>query len=159
MKETIERRKLKNRAVRFLVQKAQKMCFDYFGEDYEYSPVKAIDELGVDLDLIEHLIEDYVIQIIKSGPVFKEYLDILKKAKETNQKLDYTNFRNLAHKNLGVARNLRIEDSEKILVDLLQKDDLAYLEHSLEILKACTIKLNPVSAYDALYLIQIKSSF
>ena len=159
MKETAERRKLKNRAVRFLVQKAQKMCFDYFGEDYEYSPDKAIDELGVDLDLIDHLIADYVIQIIKSGPVFKEYLAILKKAKETNQELDYTDFRNLAHKNLGVARNLRIEDSEKILVDLLQKDDLTYLEHSLEILKACTIKLKPVSAYDALYLIQIKSSF
>lgn len=159
MKETIERRKLKNRAVRFLVQKAQKVCLDYFGEDYEYSPVKAIDELGVDLDLIDHLVEDYVIQIIKSDAVFREYIAELKEAKKENKPLDYTNLRNLAHKNLGVARNLRIEDSEKLLDDLLKKDDLTYLEHSLEILKASAIKLNPVSAYDALYLIQIKSSF
>ena len=159
MKEAIERRKLKNRAVRFLVQKAQKMCLDYFGEDYEYSPVKAIEELGVELDLVDHLVEDYVIQIIKSDVVAKEYLAILKQAKQENKELDYSDFRNLAHKNLGVARNLRIEDSEKVLVDLLKKDDLEYLEHSLEILKACTIKLNPVSAYDALYLMQIKNSF
>jgi len=159
MKETIERRKLKNRAVRFLVQKAQKMCLEYFEEDYEYSPAKAIEELGVDLDLVDHLVEDYVIQIIKSDAVAKKYLAKLREDKKNNKELDYTDFRNLAHKNLGVARNLRIEDSEKVLVDLLKKDDLEYLEHSLEILKACTIKLNPVSAYDALYLMQIKSSF
>ena len=159
MEKTIERRKLKNRAVRFLVQKAQKVCLDYFKEDYEYSPTEAIEELGVDLDLVDHLVEDYVIQIIRSDATFREHLAILKQAKSENKELDYTAFRNLAHKNLGVARNLRIKDSAKILEDLLRKDDLAYLEHSLEILKACTIKLNPVSAYDALYLIQIKSSF
>ncbi|MEA3371474.1 MAG: hypothetical protein U9Q40_09070 [Campylobacterota bacterium] len=159
MKEAIERRKLKNRAVRFLVQKAQKLCLDYFGEDYEYSPAKAIEELGVDLDLIDHLVEDYVIQIIKSDITAKKYLAQLKADKQNNKELDYSDFRDLAHKNLGVARNLRIEDSEKVLIDLLKKDDLEYLEHSLEILKACTIKLNPVSAYDALYLVQIKSSF
>ncbi len=159
MKETLERRKLKNRAVRFLVQKAQKVCFDYFGEDYEYSPSKAVEELGVDLDLVDHLVDDYVVQIIKSDTFFREYLRELKEAKKENKPLDYTKFRNLAHKNLGVARNLRIEDSESLLVDLLKKDDLAYLERSLEVLKASVIKLNPVSAYDALYLIQIKNSF
>ncbi len=159
MEKTIERRKLKNRAVRFLVQKAQKICLDYFGHDYEYSPAEAIEELGVELDLIDHLVEDYVIQIIRSDATFREYLAVLKQAKIENKDLDYTAFRNLAHKNLGVARNLRIKDSEKVLDDLLRKDDLAYLEHSLEILKASAIKLNPVSAYDALYLIQLKSSF
>jgi len=155
----MERRTLKNRAVRFLVQKAQKVCLDYFGYDYEYSPEEAIEELGVELDLIDHLIDDYVIQIIKSDVAFRESLLILKEAKLNNKTLNYTTFRNLAHKNLGVARNLRIKDSAQILEDLLKKDDLKYLEHSLEILKACAIKLNPVSAYDALYLIQIKSSF
>ncbi|MEN8304127.1 MAG: hypothetical protein ABFQ64_08645 [Campylobacterota bacterium] len=159
MEKTIERRTLKNRAVRFLVQKAQKVCFDHFGYDYEYSPTEAIAELGVELDLVDHLVEDYVIQIIKSDALFREYLATLKEAKANDQKLDYTEFRNLAHKNLGVARNLRIEDSAKVLEDLLRKDDLVYLEHSLEVLKASAIKLNPVSAYDALYLIQIKSSF
>ena len=159
MEKTIERRTLKNRAVRFLVQKAQKVCFDYFGYDYEYSPTEAIAELGVELDLVDHLVEDYVIQIIKSDAVFREYLATLKEAKVNNKDLDYTAFRNLAHKNLGVARNLRIKDSAQILEDLLKKDDLVYLENSLEVLKASAIKLNPVSAYDALYLIQIKSSF
>ena len=48
MKEIIDRRKLKNRAVRFLVQKAQKLCLEHFKYDYEYSPAEAIEELGVD---------------------------------------------------------------------------------------------------------------
>ena len=159
MEKINERRTLKNRAVRFLVEKAQKVCSNYFEYDYEYSPSEAIEELGVDLDLVEHLVEDYVIQIIKSDAQFREYLETLKTAKQNNVKMDYSAFRNLAHKNLGVARNLRIKDSAQILEDLLKKDDLVYLEHSLEVLKACAIKLNPVSAYDALYLIQIKSSF
>lgn len=159
MERTIERRTLKNKAVRFLAQKAQKVCLDYFGYDYEYSPEEAIAELGVESDLIGHLVEDYVIQIIKSDTQFRDYLATLKEAKAKGKILDYTAFRNLAHKNLGVARNLRIKNSAQVLEDLLKKDDLVYLENSLEILKASAIKLNPVSAYDALYLIQIKSSF
>ena len=159
MKEIIDRRKLKNRAVRFLFQKAQKLCLDYFEDDYEYSPAEAIEELGIDIELVDHLIEDFVVQIIKSDSMFREYLETLKEAKANNEALDFNEFRNLAHKNLGVARNLRIKDSSKVLEDMLKKDNLAYLEHSLEILKACAIKLNPVSAYDALYLIQVKSSF
>ena len=159
MKDTIDRRTLKNRAVRFLVQKAQKMCLDYFGYDYEYLPTEAIKELGIDFDLVDDLVEDYVIQIIKSDAIFRDHLEILKEAQLKNEELDYLEFRNLAHKNLGVARNLRIKDSSQVLEELLTKDDLASLEHSLEVLKACAIKLNPVSAYDALYLIQIKSSF
>ena len=159
MKDIIDRRKLKNRAVRFLFQKAQALCLNYFKNDYEYSPAEAIEELGVDLELVDHLVEDFVIQIIKSDQMFKDYLTILKEAEAKGNPLDYTDFRNLAHKNLGVARNLRIKDSAKVLEDMLKKDDLAFLGQSLEILKACIIKLNPVSAYDALYLIQIKSSF
>ncbi len=159
MKEIIDRRKLKNRAVRFLFQKAQKMCLEYFKNDYEYSPAEAIEELGVDIELVDHLVDDYVIQIIKSDALFREHLETLKNAKLNNETLNYIPFRELAHKNLGVARNLRIKDSAQVLEDLLKKDDLVYLENSLEILKACAIKLNPVSAYDALYLIQVKSSF
>jgi len=159
MKEIIDRRKLKNKAVRFLFQKAQKLCLDYFGYDYEYSPAEALDELGVDIELLDHLVEDFVVQIIKSDSMFREHLKSLKEAKANSEILDFTEFRNLAHKNLGVARNLRIKDSSKVLENMLKKDDLIYLEHSLEILKACSVKLNPISAYDALYLIQVKSSF
>ncbi len=159
MKDIIDRRKLKNRAVRFLFQKAQKVCLEYFKEDYEYSPTEAITELGVDIELVDQLVDDFVVQIIKSDAIFKEQLEILKNSKANDEALDYTIFRNLVHKNLGVARNLRIKDSAKVLEKILKKDDLAYLEGSLEILKACAIKLNPVSAYDALYLIEIKRSF
>ncbi len=159
MKEIIDRRKLKNRAVRFLFQKAQKLCLDYFKYEYEYSPAEAIEELGVDIDLVDHLVEDFVVQVIKSDSTFREHLEILKEAKANNEVLEFSDFRNLAHKNLGVARNLRIKDASKVLEEMLKKDDLAYLEHSLEILKSCVIKLNPVSAYDALYLIQVKNSF
>lgn len=159
MKEIIDRRKLKNKAVRFLFQKAQKMCLDYLKYEYEYSPAEAIEELGVDIELVDHLVEDFVVQIIKSDSMYREHLEVLKASKANNQELDFRDFRNLVHKNLGVARNLRIKDSSKVLEDMFKNDDLVYLEHLLEVLKACAITLNPVSAYDALYLIQIKSSF
>jgi len=126
---------------------------------YVYSSNDAIEELGLDKELIEQLVEDYVIQIIKSLSQFDEYLYQLEKDNAARRPLEYTPFRDLVHKNLGVARNLRIEDGEKILNDLMKKDDLEYLRICLEGLRLSAIALSPKCANDTLTLLHVKSNF
>jgi len=127
--------------------------------DYEYVIKDAVDDLGLDEDLVNQLLEDYVAQIIKSIDQFNEYIELLKDLKMNVSESDFITLRELAHKNLGVARNLRIKDAEKLLYDLLKKDDLEHLSLCLKALEACAIKLKPECAYDTLYLIKIKNSF
>ena len=124
-------------------------------EDYTYSTKEAIEELGLDEELIQQLLEDYVSQIIKSITQFREHISIL----ESKKNLDYTPIRELAHKNLGVARNLRIKDAEKLLYELMKKDDVNHLNDCLIALELCAIKLKPICAYETLQLIKIKQSF
>jgi len=126
---------------------------------YVYNSKEAIEELGLDQELIEQLVEDYVIQIIKSLSQFEEYLYQLEKDNAARRPLEYTPFRDLAHKNLGVARNLRIEDGEKILNELMKKDDLEYLRVCLEGLRLSAIALNPKCANDTITLLHMKSNF
>ena len=133
--------------------------FEHLGvADYKYTTDIAVEELGLDDELVNQLVEDYVIQIIKSKAVFLDYLDLLKKQDMNHENLDYINFRELAHKNLGVARNLRIEDAQKLIYELMTKDDLNYLRECLEVLIACAIKLKPRLAYETIKLIKIKNS-
>jgi hypothetical protein len=127
-------------------------------ENYEYTTDEAVEELGLDEDLVHQLVEDYVTQVIKSITQFEEYLSKLVESEDTNNILDYTPFRELAHKNLGVARNLRIRDAEKILYELMKKDDLEYLLICIEALRVCTIRLKPECAFHTLKLIEVKSS-
>ena len=152
----IDNRKLKNNEIRILVNESERICLDFFKRNYIYSDKEAVEELGVESDLIEQLIEDYVIQIINCIVVFEEHLSILKREKYESKALNYTSFRELAHKNLGVARNLRIKDSEEILNKLLKKDDLEYLENLLHVLEACVVKLNPTKSYETMQLIKLK---
>jgi len=127
-------------------------------KDYEYNTVEAVEELGLDKGLVEQLVEDYVIQIIKAVIQFNIYLEKLQDNQDEAKELDYTLFRELAHKNLGVARNLRIKDAEILLYELMKKDDIEYLLACLEALKVCAIKLKPKCAYDTIKLIKIKNS-
>ncbi|MDH4944183.1 hypothetical protein [Sulfurimonas sp. C5] len=127
-------------------------------EGYDYDPAIAIEELGLDAELVDHLVEDYVEQITKSVVQFEKYLKELQNSKANSKDLDYTPFRELAHKNLGVARNLRIHDAQILLYELMKKDDLDYLVHCLEALKYCAIKLKPQRAYDTLKLLAIKNA-
>ncbi len=151
-----ERRKLKNKEIRALVDEAQAKCEEFFETNYYYNDSEAVEELGLDSELIEQLVEDYVIQIIKSSTLFKEHLQRLKAESQPLSDEDYRDFRELAHKNLGVARNLRIKDSEEILTKLMHQDNLDELEVYLSILEACAIKLKPLCAYNTLELIKIK---
>ena len=123
---------------------------------YEYSTEEAIEGLGLDDEMIQDLVEDFVTQIIKYKPLFLMYIDELRKREKNSQTLDYTNLRELAHKNLGVARNLRIEDAQKILHELMSKDDLNYLEVCANALEACLIQLKPEIAFKTSKLIEIK---
>ena len=125
---------------------------------YAYSPQEAIEELGLDEELVHQLLEDYVIQILKSINQFNLYIDMIRSSNNQTSDSSYVNLRELAHKNLGVARNLRIKDAEKILYILMKEDDLNHLEICVKALQSCAIKLKPECAYDTLKLLKIKSN-
>jgi len=123
-----------------------------------YRSKEAVDELGLDDELVHQLLEDYVAQVIKASFLFENYLKSLKNKKEEIKEEDFMPFRDLAHKNLGVARNLRIKDAEILLNEMMTGDDLEYIEDCLRALKACSIKLKPECAYKTLKLIEVKSA-
>ncbi|OIP54385.1 MAG: hypothetical protein AUK54_06470 [Helicobacteraceae bacterium CG2_30_36_10] len=125
---------------------------------YKYTADEAMRELGVTSELIHQLAEDYVIQILKTEAQFLAYIKELKSDKKENKELNYTKLRELVHKNLGVARNLRIKDAEKILQEMMVKEDLDYLTICFEALRAHAIILKPTCAYNTIKLIELKSS-
>jgi histidyl-tRNA synthetase len=126
--------------------------------DYRYDINEAVVELSLEEEIVLQLIEDYVIQILKSKISFYKYIQELKKDILENKPLDYTNIRNLAHKNLGVVRNLRIKDAQKLLEVIMCEDDLDYLRLCVKALEISAVKLNPLCAYETLKLIAVKSS-
>lgn len=125
---------------------------------YKYKIDEAVEELGLDSELVHELLEDYVAQVIKASLFFEKYLQELKNKAQNITAEDLTPFRDLAHKNLGVARNLRIKDAEILLYEMMTQDDLEHLQNCLEALKACSIRLKPECAYKTLKLIEVKSS-
>ena len=163
---TLERRKNINRDIRSFIDRILneggeflQNNFSYLHiDDYKYSTDEAVEELGLDVDLVNQLVEDYVIQILKSKAVFLGYIKGMRMAKEKSKELDYTPLRELAHKNLGVARNLRIKDAIKVLDELMRIDDLEQLTLCVKALESCAVRLNPKCAYDTLNLIKIKNS-
>jgi HPt (histidine-containing phosphotransfer) domain-containing protein len=126
--------------------------------DYKYSTEEAVNELGLDEDLVHQLVEDYVRQILRSKELFIYHLQELKKSFQESKELEFTNFRELVHKNLGVARNLRIKDAQKILEEMMKLESLDSLTLSIEALEACAIKLKPLCAFDTVTLMNIKKS-
>ena len=126
--------------------------------DYRYEIDEAVAELSLDEDIIYQLIEDYIIQVLKSKILFYQYIDNLKKDEYNSRILNYENIRDLAHKNLGVARNLRIKDAQKILEILMKEDDLERISLYVKALEITAIKLNPLCAYETLNLIKVKNS-
>jgi len=152
----IEHRKQKNDEIRNLVQQSKDRCTFFFQNDYTYSDKEAIEELGVDTDLINQLLEDFVIQILSSNVSFKTFIHKMREEENASQELNYTPFRELVHKNLGVARNLRIKDSQKILELLMEKDNLDDLTILLDILEACVVKLKPIKSYETLQILKLQ---
>ncbi len=159
MNKEIEKRKAKNVEIRKLYDKATEVCSEFFSNEYRYSDEEAIEELGLDKELIHQLVEDYVVQILTSITQFEDFIEQLNSETTSNESPNYTPLQELAHKNLGVARNLRIKDAEQLLSTMMKKEDLKYLNLCLKILKSCAIKLNPERAYNTLKLIEVKSGF
>lgn len=165
-KDGIENRQTKNaqlrRSIDKLIYDGYSFLKNNLGEldihNYHYVIDEAVEELGLDDDTVIQLLEDFIIQILKAKITFYKHIQELKKAQLENRPLDYTDLRNLAHKNLGVARNLRIEDAQKILTILMEKDDLDYLRICVKALEVSAVKLNPLCAYETLKLIDVKSS-
>jgi len=138
-------------------------CNSSFSElgifDYKYSSKEAKDALGLEEELIYELIDDYVNQIIRSVPKFLEYIQKLENDKSLGKELDYSELRDLTHKNLGVAHNLRIRNAEILLREIMIKDDLKYLKSSVKCLELYAVKLAPDCAYKTYNLMKIKTIF
>jgi hypothetical protein len=148
----------KNEEIHNLLLNAKRVCCDFFYDKYDYCDKEAVEELGLESELIEQLVEDYVIQVIKSLELFREYIQTLQLQQKNNQTPDFTPLRELAHKNLGVARNLRIKDSEEILLQLMRQENIEDFPHYIDVLEACVIRLKPSVAYSTLKLIKIKKN-
>ena len=162
----LDRRESKNMKIRVSIDKilneSKLFLNNNFNDlkigDYIYSEKEALRELGLDSELVHQLVEDYVIQILKSKTTFIQYIQKMKSDENNKLQLNYTPIRELAHKNLGVARNLRIEDGIKVLDKLMVEKDIDYLILCVDALECCAIRLKPKCAYDTLRLIDVKSS-
>ncbi len=126
--------------------------------DYKYDITEAESELSLEKEIVLQLIEDYIIQILKSKTIFYKYIHELKKDALEGKNLDYTQIRDLAHKNLGVARNLRIKDAQRLLEEMMVEEHLDYLRLYVKALEITATKLNPLCAYETLNLIAVKNS-
>ena len=138
------------------LKRAEKKCeelnkntSEFVAEDHLYSMEITREELGLDDDLIDSLLEDYVTQIINTLPQFRKIIKNIRNDIKKGKNADFTPLRDLAHKNLGVARNLRIKDAQKILYSIMKNDDLDGVERCLEYLEACAVLLKPKAAYKA----------
>lgn len=122
-----------------------------YKSDYIYDPSEAIKELGLSEELVYELVEDYVEQILHNYEEFKLCISVLWESDFLDQPLDYTPLRDLAHKNLGVAKNLRIEDAIALLKEIRNEENLDKISHYLNLLISRTIKLKPKKACEAMF--------
>jgi len=118
-----------------------------FSQEYDYSIDIVKDELGLEEELINSLVEDYVEQILTTIPQLQKMISDIEKKKEHNQEVDFNDFRDLVHKNLGVARNLRIKDVEEVLSAIKTSEDTLFIQKALKYLATCMILLRPKVAY------------
>jgi len=156
-----ENAELRRRIDRLLIEGSnfiEKNFSDLDISDYRYNMSEAVEELSLDRETVFQLVEDYIIQILKAKITFYEYIHKLKVDMLENRPLDYTDIRNLAHKNLGVVRNLRIKDAEKLLKIIMNEEDLDYVRLCVKALEMSAVKLNPLCAYETLRLIEVKNS-
>lgn len=122
-----------------------------YDTEYIYEPEEVIEELGLPWELVDELIEDYVEQILRTYGEFQLYVSSLWEKDFLEETLNFTPLRDLAHKNLGVAKNLRIEDAIVLLNEIKQENDLEVISQCLELLVCSAIKLKPTKACEAMF--------
>ena len=125
---------------------------------YIYDSSIAVEELGLSQELIYQLVDDYISQILNTMYQFNKLINSIKELHGEDKEINIIELKSLAHKNLGVVKNLRIEDAELLLNDLMTKDDIEHLAICVKGLESCAFKLNPEYAFDVLELIELKSS-
>ena len=118
-------------------------------DDHIYSFETTKEALGLDDELINSLLEEYVAQIVTTMPRFWQIVEEIRNSNARGEKADLTPLRELAHKNLGVARNLHIKDAQKILQSIMSSESVDEVERCLEYLEACMILLKPEAAFKA----------
>jgi hypothetical protein len=124
--------------------------------NYIYTTEIAQNELGLEAELVENLLEDFIAQIINTKDEFLQLIDTIEEDQKSNKIVNYTPLRELAHRNLGVAKNLRIEDAKVFLHELMKKDDVPYLRQCLVWLEVCVMRLNPGYAFKVKQLLETK---
>lgn len=123
---------------------------------YQYVGSIAMEALGIEEELLNELLDDYVVQIIRAIIILTQQLHRLNNQRKLNQTLDFTELRELIHKNLGVARNLRIEDAEILLKIMIEEDNLELIMTYIIRLLTTVILLDAKTSYEVLALINIK---
>lgn len=122
-----------------------------YQKDYIYDPTQAIEELGIDYALVDELIEDYVEQIMCTDNEFRVCLSRVWEQKFLDEEINFTSLRDLAHKNLGVAKNLRVQNAISLLSEIKQQENLDKISQCLDLLLISSIKLKPIKACEAMF--------
>ena len=117
----------------------------------KYTPDEASRQLGLSYELIEELVEDYVAQILHTNDEFRLLLSKMWEDGFFDKEIDYEPLRDLAHKNLGVAKNLRIENGISILNTLREEEDLHKISECLDLLIISAIRLKPKKACESMF--------
>jgi hypothetical protein len=122
-----------------------------YDKDYVYDSTEAVVELGLDQELIEELIEDYVEQIMRTHNEFRLCLSRVWEQHFLDEEINFTSLRDLAHKNLGVAKNLRVKNGISLLSEIKRQEDLDKISQCLDLLIISSIKLKPRKACEAMF--------
>lgn len=140
----------------FLIKSANEGISDVLDCNYKYDIDKAVSELGLDADTVYELLDDYVKQILTTNKEFVDMLSYLWEKQFLGEKFTLEPFLNLVHKNLGVAKNLRIADAVLILSEIKKQKDVESISLYLDALVSCAIKLRPKQAVKSAVNIDIE---
>lgn len=113
---------------------------------YKFDPSEAMEELGLPLEVIDDLLDDYVEQIFRTNIEFVNMMASMWEKNFLDEEFSFEPFKDLVHKNLGVAKNLRIQDAAFVLSELQKQSDLEVISLYLDALVSCAIKLKPKAA-------------
>ena len=130
----------------FLIKSSNELVSDMLDCNYKYDINAVTSELGLDEDMICELLDDYVNQILVTNNEFVDILSYMWEKQFLGESFSLEPCLNLVHKNLGVAKNLRIEDAVLILSEIKKQSDVETISLYLDALVSCAIKLRPKQA-------------
>ncbi len=132
----------------FLIRSANEMISDVLDCNYKYNVHEAMSELGLDEDTVYELLDDYVKQILVTNKEFIDIISYMWEKQFLGEEFSFQPCLNMVHKNLGVAKNLRIADAVLILSEIKKQKDVESISLYLDALVSCAIKLRPKQAVE-----------